>query len=46
MPSARHKVLKITTTSTFAISHHDELNPNFESYDINTNRAVLEKMLP
>ena len=45
MPSRQHKVLKITTTSTFAIKHPDELN-SLEDFDVGKNRALLEKLLP
>jgi hypothetical protein len=46
MPSAKHNTLKMTTTETFRIDHPEQLKTDFSIYNINTNRAVLEKMLP
>jgi hypothetical protein len=46
MPSAKHKVLKMTTTRTFKIDHPDRLESECGPYGISANRAVLDKMLP
>lgn len=45
MPSAKHKVLKITSTQSFHVDHPDELE-DVKSFDIGNHRALLEKMLP
>lgn len=46
MPSSRHKVLKMTTTETFRIGNPDQPNTEGRLPNIESNRAVLEKMLP
>ena len=46
MLSRLHRVLKVTTTRTFSIENLDELKPNSGAFDVEPNRAVLNKMLP
>lgn len=46
MLSMKHKVLKMTTTSTFPVKTPDKPNSTARPANIELNRAVLEKMLP
>ena len=46
MLSMKHKVLKMTTTSTFQAENPDKPNSTARPANIELNRAVLEKMLP
>ena len=46
MPSMKHKVLKMTTTATFRSGNPDQSNIKGRFLNIESNRAVLEKMLP
>lgn len=43
-PTPHHKSMEITSTSSFEISHPDELDSKL--YNGETNRALLEKMMP
>lgn len=46
MPSVKHKALRITTTGTFQIESPNKPKINARHASIESNRAVLEKMLP
>jgi hypothetical protein len=45
MPLKMYKLLKIIITRIFRIKHPDELKTNYKYFNIEANRAVLEKML-
>lgn len=46
MPPTQHKNLQITNTDFFAIAHPDEVESEVHLERIESNRALLKKMLP
>ena len=45
-PAAQHKNLQITSTDSFIIAHPDEVKSEVYLERIETNRALLAKMMP